>query len=104
MNLEHSSLLLLLIAIATMALRYTAEMNIETFPQVAKLIEENTYMDDVVKSVDTLSEAFTLIADTETVLREGNFHIKHWMVSSGGPHLEDINILDVNNARVLGLQ
>ena len=57
--------------IATMALRYTAEMSRETFPHVAKLIEENT---SVIKSVDTLYEAFTLIADTETVLREGNFH------------------------------
>ena len=91
-------------AIATIALRYTAEMNRESFPHVAKLIEENTYMNDMIKSVDTLSEAFTLITDTETVLREGNFHIKYWMVSSEGSHLEDINILDVNNAKVLGLQ
>lgn len=90
--------------IAVMALRYTAEMNGEKFPHVAKLIEENTYMDDVIKSVHTFPEAFTLISDTETVLREGNFHIKHWTVSGDGHGLDSMSILNVNNAKVLGLQ
>lgn len=91
-------------AIAVMALRYTAEMSAENFPHVAELIKENTYMDDVIKSVHTFPEAFAVISDTETVLREGNFHIKHWTISGDGHSPSNMNVLNVNNAKVLGLQ
>lgn len=91
-------------AIAVMALRYTAEMSGEKFPQVAELIKENTYVDDVIKSVHTFPEALELISDTEAVLREGNFYIKHWTVSGDEHGPDNMNILNVSNAKVLGLQ
>ena len=37
--------------IATVALRKTAEMGRHKYPKAAKVIEENTYMDDVIESV-----------------------------------------------------
>lgn len=91
-------------AIAVMALRYTAEMNGEKFPHVAELIKENIYMDDVIKSVHTFPEALAPISDTETMLREGNFHIKHWTVSGDGHSPNNTNILNVSDAKVLGLK
>ncbi len=76
----------------------------ENNSHIVKLIKENTYMDDVIKSVHTFPEAFTLISDTETVLREGNFHIKHWTVSGDGHSPNNTNILNVSDAKVLGMK
>lgn len=69
------------VTVAVISWRHAARMAGEKFPHVAKLIEENIYMDDTIKSVHTFLEAFTLISDTETALTEGNFYIKHWIGS-----------------------
>ena len=43
--------------IATLALRKTAEMEKETYPKAANVIQNSTYVDDVIDSVDSLNEA-----------------------------------------------
>ena len=42
---EHSG------TITTVALRKTAEMGQEKYPKAAKMIKENTYMEDTIESV-----------------------------------------------------
>ena len=39
--------------IATLALRKTAEMGKETYPKAANVIQNSTYVDDVIDSVDS---------------------------------------------------
>ena len=50
--------------IATVALRKTAEMRADKFPEAAQVIKENTYMD---------------AKDIEALLDEGNFKMKEWI-------------------------
>ena len=40
--------------IATMALRKTAEMGSEQYPAAAKIVKDNTYMDDIIESTTDL--------------------------------------------------
>ena len=44
-------------AIATVALRKTAEMSKDRYPEATEIILTNTYMDDIIESVDTESKA-----------------------------------------------
>ena len=43
--------------IATLALRKTADMEKETYSKAANIIQNSTYMDDIIDSVDGLNEA-----------------------------------------------
>ena len=52
--------------IATVALRKTAEMGQHKYPKAAKVIEENTYMDDVIESVADKEQAKNLTKDIES--------------------------------------
>ena len=67
--------------IATLALRKTAEMGQEEFPEAAKAIIRNTYMDDVIVSVDSREEAVKLTREVEELLRAGGFKMKSWIVT-----------------------
>lgn len=44
-------------AITTVTLRKTAEMSKDRYPEVTEIIHTNTYMDDIIESVDTESKA-----------------------------------------------
>ena len=65
--------------IATVALRKTAEMGQHKYPKAAKVIEENTYMDDVIESVADKEQAKNLTQDIESLLNEGSFKMKEWI-------------------------
>ena len=65
--------------IATVALRKTAEMGQHKYPKAAKVIEENTYMDDVIESVADKEQAKDLTQDIESLLNEGSFKMKEWI-------------------------
>ena len=43
--------------IATLTLRKTAGMRKETYPKAASVIQNSTYVDDIIDSVDSLNEA-----------------------------------------------
>ena len=68
--------------IATMALRKTAEMEIENYPSAAAMIIKNTYVDDVVDSVKSVEEASKLANDVDHILQHGGFTVKHWTISN----------------------
>lgn len=44
-------------AIATVALRKTAEMGKDQFPEASQVILNNTYMDDIIESVNNRKKA-----------------------------------------------
>ena len=90
-------------SLATIALRYTADMFKEKYPLVATMINKNTYVDDVLSSVPSLKEAHKLILNTEGVLSHGGFKIKHWTVSGDSSNLSDINLTDSPIEKVLGM-
>ena len=44
--------------IATVALRKTADMREKDFPKAAKIVKNNSYMDDILDSVNTKEKAY----------------------------------------------
>ncbi|XP_068749368.1 uncharacterized protein [Montipora capricornis] len=66
-------------AMAQIALRKTAQENKASYPEAAKVLTNNTYMDDICKSVDTEKEARKLTNDIDTVLKTGGFKVKDWI-------------------------
>jgi hypothetical protein len=63
---------------AQIALQKTAEENHVSHPQAAKVIKENSYMDDICDSVSTVEEAQKETNDIDTVLATGGFKVKGW--------------------------
>ena len=66
-------------AMAQIALRKTADEGKSSYPHVAKVLKENTYMDDICDSVHTVQEAKQLTADMDNVLSQGGFQVKGWL-------------------------
>ena len=98
-------------AMAQIALRKTAEQAEDVYPDAAKVLKQNTYMDDICSSVHTKAEAKKLTSDIDRVLDEGGFRVKGWLSSE--PQEEDANcspsqeteknLLDtMNEEKVLG--
>ena len=63
---------------AQIALQKTAEENEILHPQATKAIKENSYMDDICHSVDTVEEARKQTDDIDKVLETGGFKVKGW--------------------------
>ena len=67
--------------IATVALRKTAEMAQEKYPQEAKIIRDNTYIDDIIESVGDRERAESVTRPHRETGRLGGFKIKGWTIS-----------------------
>ena len=67
--------------IATVALRKTAEMAQEKYPQEAKIVRDNTYMDDIIESVGDRERAESVTRNIEKLVDIGGFKIKGWTIS-----------------------
>ncbi|XP_028419079.1 uncharacterized protein LOC114544723 [Dendronephthya gigantea] len=65
-------------AMAQIALQKTVEEKQVDYPQTAKVIKENSYMDDICDSVGTVEEARQQTNDIDTVLATGGFKVKGW--------------------------
>ena len=66
-------------AMAQIALRKTADEAKTSHPHAAKVLKDNTYMDDICDSVHSLQEAEQLTADMDDVLQQGGFKVKGWL-------------------------
>ncbi|XP_033643441.1 uncharacterized protein LOC117303376 [Asterias rubens] len=66
-------------AMAQIALKKTAEAAEKQFPDAARVLKENTYMDDICDSVHTVNEAKKLTSEIDEVLAEGGFRVKGWL-------------------------
>ena len=69
-------------AIAIIALRNTAEMFKNEFPESSSILINDSYVDDIIFSVDSMYVAESRISEIEYILREGGFHIKDWIISN----------------------
>ena len=67
------------------------------------MIVNNTYVDDILYSIDSVENAFNLIQRTENVIALGNFHMKYWIVNCQHTN-NKINIMDSENEKIQGLQ
>ena len=65
-------------AMALIALRKTADEAVETHPEAAKTLLENSYVDDICDSVSTVEKAQRLTTDIDEVLATGGFKVKGW--------------------------
>jgi hypothetical protein len=83
-------------AISSEAVLKTAEMMKQEFPRVATLFNESMYVDDIVESVSSGSEARQLAEDATTVLNKGGFQIKGWVFN------DELNTSDMS-MHVLGI-
>jgi Mor family transcriptional regulator len=68
-------------AISSEAIYKTADLFHSEYPEVACLLKNSTYVDDIVESRSSHEEALQLARDTTHVLTEAGFTIKHWLFS-----------------------
>ena len=68
-------------SIAQTALRMTAEVAKDEYPEASNLIINNSYMDDIPGSTSSQEVAMELMEDTEKILNAKGFHIKNWTFS-----------------------
>ena len=69
---------------ANFALRQTAKDNINCFnPEVISTIENNFYVDDCLKSLETEQKGVDLVKDLTCVCHKGGFHLTKWVSNSG---------------------
>jgi transposase InsO family protein len=54
----------------------------QTAPEASKIIERDRYVDDLIHSCPSVSDAFQRITDVEKILSTGSFKIKEWHCSS----------------------
>ena len=64
--------------IATVALRKSAEISREKYPEAADIIQRNTYMDDIIESTDDRKQAIRLTQDIEKSIIKGGFEVKEY--------------------------
>ena len=95
-------------AMAQIALRRTAEDGEDSCPEAARIIKEDTYMDDICFSIPTEDEAVQVTKELDEVLKEGGFKVKGWSSNKrlkAGDKLEtNANLLETaNEEKVLGV-
>jgi len=95
--------------IAQIALRKSAEEESIVLPEAAKIITENSYMDDILGSTVTEAQAGKFTKDIEAILEPRGFRIKEWFFS--GSEKEAVKVktetddtLVGSKERVLGVQ
>lgn len=91
-------------AIAMIALRKTAQL-LNDCPKATKLIESNSYVDDLLTSVDDYADAWVTMREVDKVLKRGGFRIKEWVISGRG-ELSSLNsnIVSTEEEKVLGIK
>lgn len=65
------------------------------------MIKTNSYVDDIIHSVESKEEALSLIEDIEKTLANGSFKIKRWVIT--GEDNSGMNMLEQDGEKVLGL-
>ncbi|XP_068236892.1 uncharacterized protein [Palaemon carinicauda] len=68
--------------IGMLALKLTAEMSKDEYPVATQIILNNSYVDDILGSCDSIEIANELMKQTERIIGRGGFKIKHWILSS----------------------
>ena len=77
--------------IAQVALQKTAKSAENQYPEAAKIIIENSYMDDILNSTNCKQKSQRLMNEIETILSSKGFRIKEW-VSSEESAIDDVSL------------
>ena len=91
--------------LATVAMQFTARMQQSEYPDVVEVVKRDTYVDDLLPNSDSLEGAKTLTMRVDTVLAEGNFRVKEWVMS--GEETKEKNEIDMckdAGQKVLGMR
>ena len=67
---------------ANYALKRVAIDNEDEFPIATKTIQSKFYMDDLIKSVETLEEAIKVFKQLQPLLSKRGFELKKWITNS----------------------
>ena len=54
----------------------------DDFPNASQIILNNTYVDDIVNSVQNTSSALKVVDQIEHDIKRGGFQIKHWIYTA----------------------
>ncbi|KAK4297542.1 hypothetical protein Pmani_030053 [Petrolisthes manimaculis] len=90
-------------AIAVLAMRQTADKYKDDFPIPANIILKDSYMDDIIHSLDDAEETPETMQDVEFILKQGNFHMMEWIVSGRTQAEEDVDLSGTTSEKVLGV-
>ena len=89
-------------AISAVALKKTAEMNAERYPLASNIILTNTYVDDIIDSLDSKEQSRKVSEEIDKILETGNMEIKEWYILSDDKEI-DINCTFNSSQKVLGM-
>ena len=96
-------------AIATMALRKTADEYTDQYPRAVESIKDNTYVDDIIDSFKCDEDKTETACNIDKILESGGFSIKEWISNESVPAVTDTS-MDVctkevsnENSKVLGM-
>lgn len=89
--------------ISITALHKTAEMFTTKYPKTAAMIIKDSYVDDILHSCETVSEALSKINATDEILKVGGFQMKQWVVSCDLGTTQDLKVIDTEVEKVLGM-
>ena len=94
-------------AMAEIALRRSAEDGKELYPEAARVVLNDVYMDDICTSVQTEEAALKLTQDIDEVLAEGGFKVKGWLSNKpidGSSQQDKMKLLEeMSEEKVLGV-
>ena len=96
-------------AIASLALRKTAELHASHSPIAAKTIIKNSYVDDIFDSFESKNEAEKITTQIDEIVAKGGFSMKKWTISSSeDTHIRSLgdtasNGVEENTSKVLGV-
>jgi len=94
--------------IAQISLRKSAAEFADLHPEAAKVITDDSYMDDIASSTCSLGESKDLTDQIDTILSQRGFSIKEWIFA--GAEKPAVSILsetqegEIQKGRVLGIQ
>ena len=79
-------------AIAQVCLRKAAEASSLEHPEAAKIITDNSYMDDILVSSQTLAESESITDTIASILKKKGFHIKEWVRNDNTGNAAHVNV------------
>lgn len=82
-------------------MRQAAKM-IKSYEKAGNLLTENSYVDDIFVCLPTVEKVGKFIQEAEELL-QGSFNTKHWVMPGGLELNSEVNILNVDEEKVLGI-
>ena len=88
--------------IAIAALRKTAKISREQYPEAAQVLLNNVYMDDIIDSISTHAQTSRVSEDIDNILKSGNFNVKGWVLYNGEEKLKRRRKLEDDEEKING--